>query len=88
MARLIQGHELSKPAAERLGPGRATLGVITALFHDSGYIRHAAYETERNGAEFTKVHDERSAQFLDKYLASVGLDLAAKVARQIVHYSG
>jgi hypothetical protein len=88
MARLIKGHELSKPAAERLGPGRATLGVITALFHDSGYIRHAAYETERNGAEFTKVHVERSAQFLDKYLASVGLAQAAKVARQIVHYTG
>lgn len=88
MARLIHGHELSQPAAERLGPGRATLGIITSLFHDSGYIRHASDEAHRHGAEFTKVHVERSALFLEKYLASVGLAPAARVARQIVHFTG
>jgi hypothetical protein len=88
MARLIQGHELSEAAADRLGPGRATLGIITSLFHDAGYIRYSADEADRNGAEFTKVHVARSAQFLDKYLASVGLSQASEVARQIVHFTG
>jgi hypothetical protein len=88
MARLIQGHELSEPLARQLGPGRATLGIITSLFHDAGYIRHAADEAHRHGAEFTKVHVARSAQFLDRYLPSVGLGPAAAVARQIVHFTG
>ena len=47
-----------------------------------------ADEADRNGAEFTKVHVARSAQFLDKYLASVGLSQASEVARQIVHFTG
>ena len=88
MARLIQGHELSSASGDRLGSGRATLGIITSLFHDSGYIRHAADEGHLNGAEFTTVHVERSAQFIDKYLASIGLSPAARVARQIVHFTG
>jgi hypothetical protein len=88
MARLIQGHELSEPSARRLGPGRAALGIITSLFHDAGYIRYAADEAHRHGAEFTKVHVARSAQFLDRYLPSVGLGPAAAVARQIVHFTG
>jgi hypothetical protein len=88
MARLIQGHELSHAAAHRLGSGRATLGIITSLFHDSGYIRHASDEAHRHGAEFTKIHVARSAQFLDRYLPSVGLGPAAVVARQIVHFTG
>jgi hypothetical protein len=88
LARLIQGHEASEPAARRLGPGRATVGLITALFHDSGYIRHASDEAQFNGAEFTRDHVSRGADFIARYMAQAGLGAAAEVARQIIHFTG
>lgn len=88
LARLIQGHEMTEPAARRLGPGRATVGLITALFHDSGYIRHASDEAHFNGAEFTLDHVTRGAQFIERYMAQAGLGAAAGIARQIIHYTG
>jgi hypothetical protein len=88
MARLIEGHELLTPAQDRLGAPRAILGVITSLFHDSGYIRHARDEIRRNGAEFTRSHVSRSAQFLDRYLNQIGLGAAAGISRQVVHFTG
>jgi hypothetical protein len=88
LARLIAGHESSEPAARQLGPGRATVGLITALLHDSGYIRHASDEGHLNGAEFTLSHVSRSAQFIDRYMSQAGLGGAARIARQIVHYTG
>jgi hypothetical protein len=88
LGRLIQGHESSVSAKERLGAPRAILGIITSLFHDSGYIRHARDETTLNGAEFTRSHVTRSAQFLDRYLHQIGLGAASGIARQMVHYTG
>ncbi len=88
LARLIAGHERTEPAARQIGPGRATVGLITALLHDSGYIRHASDEGHLNGAEFTLSHVSRSAQFIDRYMSQAGLGGAARVARQIVHYTG
>src|SRR6056297_1288640 len=88
LARLIQGHEISVASADRLGAPRAILGVITSLFHDSGYIRHTGDEVHRNGAEFTRSHVSRSAQFLDRYLNQIGLGAASGIARQVVHYTG
>jgi hypothetical protein len=88
LARLIEGHEKSEPVAGQLGPGRATVGLITILLHDSGYIRHASDEGHLNGAEFTLSHVSRSAQFIDRYMSQAGLGAAAGIARQIVHYTG
>ena len=88
MARLLEGHEMSVAARDRLGPARAIIGLITALFHDAGYIRHADGESHVNGAEFTGYHVTRSAQFLDRYLSDHGMAPAAGTARQIVHYTG
>ncbi len=88
MARLIQGHEESVAARDRLGPARSLIGLITGLFHDAGYIRHAEGESHVNGAEFTGYHVTRSAQFLDSYLSSNGMAPAAGTARQIVHFTG
>jgi hypothetical protein len=87
MARLLTGYELSCPAADRLGPERATLGLICALFHDSGYIRRVG-ERNRNGAEFTPYHISRSAEFLAGYLPRIGLGHLVPVARQVVHFTG
>lgn len=88
LTRLIEGHEMSVSTAERLGAPRAILGIICSLFHDSGYIRHSRDEQHRNGAEFTRSHVTRSAQFLDRYLNSIGLGAASGIARQVVHYTG
>jgi hypothetical protein len=88
MARLIQGHEQAQPTADRLGPGRAMIGIITSLLHDSGYIRHSSDEGHRHGAEFTRIHVTRSAQFIERYMHHIGLGPAATSARQIVHFTG
>ena len=39
------------------------MGLVTSLFHDSGYIRETADHDHRNGAEFTLYHVTRSARF-------------------------
>lgn len=89
MARLIDGYERNHIESERLGPQRAQLGLIVALLHDAGYIRHKDDKKHKNGAEFTLVHVERSAQFMAQYLPRLGLpEESVTVAGQIVHYTG
>ncbi len=87
MARLLDGHDRSQPAARRLGPRRAVLGVIIALFHDAGYIRHAGDDAS-NGAEFTLTHVKRSGEFLKHYLPQVGYAAEAALASRVVHFTG
>lgn len=88
MARLLVGHERSCAAAERLGGERAQLGLIAALFHDAGYIRREDEPRWENGAQFTNWHVSRSAEFLQAYLAEIGLHQLAGRAAQIVHFTG
>jgi hypothetical protein len=88
MARLIDGHDRLAPEAERLGARRATLGVVIALLHDSGYLRRASETKVENGAVFTKVHVSRSADFLMRYLPSIGFAAEAEVAARLVHFTG
>ena len=89
MARLIAGYERSAATEHRLGADRAILGLITALYHDAGYLRHR--ERDRaciSGAEYTLTHVSRSAEFLRAYLPTLGLDRFVAVATQIVHFTG
>ncbi|TAJ54953.1 MAG: hypothetical protein EPN60_05665 [Nevskiaceae bacterium] len=86
-ARLLEGHERSAASDERLGARRGLLGVIAALFHDAGYIRHQG-DSASNGAEFTFVHVQRSANFLGDFLPKSGYDREAEMARQLVHFTG
>lgn len=89
LARLVAGYERSVEPAERLGPKRAQLAVVTALFHDSGYIRHLERDRNfSNGAEFTMYHVSRSADFLRRYLPDLGLAEDTGVACRIVHFTG
>src|SRR5688572_32239962 len=44
LARLIAGHEMSVEAGDRLGPDRAELAIVSALFHDVGYLRHKEHD--------------------------------------------
>ncbi|MCD6042826.1 MAG: hypothetical protein K0R40_2429 [Burkholderiales bacterium] len=88
MARLIDGHERSCAAAERLGPRRAMLGVLIALLHDSGYLKRTSESTVANGAVFTKTHVSRGADFISGYLPRIGFGAEAATAARLVHFTG
>ncbi len=89
LARLVVGYERSVEPADRLGPGRAQMAVITSLFHDAGYIRHKTRDEDfKNGAEFTLYHVSRSADFLRRYLPELGLAADVGVSSMIVHFTG
>lgn len=89
LARLIAGYERSAEVDDRLGAERATLGLITALYHDAGYLRHREHDRASiNGAEYTLTHVSRSAEFLRGYLPTIGLERFVSVATQIVHFTG
>jgi len=91
MARLITGYEIllaeSGAAGQSLGAGRATLGLIVALFHDSGYIRKTNDDVHA-GAEFTPEHISRGADFIADYLPKVGLGAHIDTAIKLIHYTG
>lgn len=81
-SRLLDGCELSGLS---IGPDRASELLIAALLHDSGYIRVEGDETG-TGAQYTKVHVDRSAAFVRREAAAFGLsdDAAARAARIIL----
>jgi hypothetical protein len=88
VARLINGYERSVAKSERLGAERALITIITALYHDSGYIRHTHDHLHANGAEYTSVHVSRSAEFLKHYLHEINLDKYTQIATSMLHYTG
>lgn len=88
MARLLAGYEKTAAPADRLGYERAIVGLIAALFHDSGYIRRRSETHVLNGAEFTGFHVSRSSAFLREYLPRIGFGDRANVAAQVVHFTG
>jgi hypothetical protein len=89
LSRLIAGHETSVEPADRLGPDRAELAIVSALFHDVGYLRHKERDAGAvNGAVFTRVHVTRSGQYLERYLPSIGLEQFTPVISRIVHFTG
>lgn len=88
MARLIDGHDRSSAAPDRLGLRRAMLGVLIALLHDSGYLKRNSETQVPNGAVFTKVHVSRSADFISAYLPQLGFAAEAPLAARLVHFTG
>ncbi|ARN74759.1 hypothetical protein [Oceanicoccus sagamiensis] len=88
MARLLDGYEHNQPAAEQLGPELALTGLIVALFHDSGYIRRHDETDIQHGAEYTKIHVSRSAQFMAEYLPSIGRADIVTITGKLVHFTG
>jgi hypothetical protein len=87
-ARLVVAHDRVQPVEQHLGAERATVAVIVALFHDSGYIRRVDEHMHSNGAEFTQSHVSRSAEFLRLYLPTLGFATWAEVSAQMVHFTG
>jgi hypothetical protein len=89
LARLLAGYERSAEPSDKLGAGRAQMAIVTALFHDAGYIRHEERDKDfKNGAEFTLYHVSRSADFLRRYLPQIGMAQDVAVASMIVHFTG
>jgi hypothetical protein len=88
MARLIDGYERGRAGTDPLGENLFQLGVITALFHDVGYIRRDSETQVQNGAEFTLIHVSRGAQFLKDYLPGLGMAEMADIAAELIHFTG
>jgi hypothetical protein len=88
MARLIDGYQLRHGAKKGLGSDMALLGTLVALFHDAGYIRRRGDTRHSHGAEYTRVHVSRSARFLREYLPRIGLGHMARLAADLVHFTG
>ena len=88
MARLINGYERGRIGTQPLGDALFRLGVITALFHDCGYVRSRTDDAHKNGAELTLTHVSRGSHFLRDYLASIGMADVADIAAELIHFTG
>ena len=88
MARLLDGYERGRKDGAPLPPACFNVGVITALFHDFGYLRRRSDHKHRFGAEYTLIHVTRGSRFLRDYLPHVGLKQYAAAASRLVHFTG
>ena len=88
LSRLINGHDRTVTKDERIGADRAVLGIITALYHDSGYMRRKHDHKHHNGAEYTLTHVSRSAEYLKRYFHKINLGEFSQTSANMVHYTG
>jgi hypothetical protein len=86
MARLLHGYQ--RAGRERLDARLFSFGVILALYHDCGYIRHRKDSRHANGAEYTLTHVSRGARYLRRYLPQIGMADLAPVAARVIHFTG
>ena len=88
MARLLHGYERAPQRKFELGATRCMVGLITAIYHDIGYIRSIDDQKHKDGAEYTLSHVGRSGDFLEIFLPRFGFGDDAKIASTIVHFTG
>src|SRR5215471_1580312 len=88
MARLIDGYERMEGGWKRFGAPFFGLGIVTALFHDIGYLRESSDTEHRNGAEMTLTHVSRGSRFLRSYLPLIGMGEMAAAAASLIHFTG
>ncbi|MEK6244457.1 MAG: hypothetical protein AABM33_08125, partial [Pseudomonadota bacterium] len=88
MARLMDGYERSRNGSPALPAACFSLGVVTALFHDFGYLRKRGDRRHRYGAEYTMTHVTRGSKHLRRYLPRIGLKRYANAGATLVHYTG
>lgn len=81
-ARLIDGYQKTHGGDDALSPEFALLGVILALLHDTGFLRRTS-EADLIGPMFAGVHEERSIELAEHYLASTSLAAYAPLAMLI-----
>jgi hypothetical protein len=87
MARLMDGC-VRATDADVLNERLFRFGIMTALYHDCGYIRHRQDTRHANGAEYTKTHVSRGGRFLEEYLVKVGMAEYAPAASGTLHFTG
>ena len=87
MARLMDG-SVRATNGDVLDERLFRFGVIGALHHDCGYIRHRDDTQHSNGAEYTKTHVTRGGKFLEGYLVAVGMGDLAPAASGTLHFTG
>lgn len=88
MARLIDGYERARIGMESIDEKLFRLGVVTALFHDIGYICNDQEAEQGGGARFTLIHVSRGARFLKEYLPRLGMADVAEIAADLIHFTG
>ena len=88
MARLLDGYERGRQDEPPMPPEYFGIGIVTALFHDFGYLRRRGDHRHRYGAEYTLTHVSRGSEFLLGYFPSLGWKQYAAAASQIVHFTG
>ena len=88
MARLMDGYERSRRNSEPIDPRLFAFGVVTALLHDVGYLRHINDSRHDNGAQYTAIHVSRGAKFIQHYLLDIGMPEFAAIGKEIVHFTG
>ena len=64
------------------------IGTVSALFHDIGYLRRLDDTEKSHGAQYTRTHVGRGAEFMARYLPDAGLSDLADPATRIVHFTG
>jgi hypothetical protein len=88
MARLLDGFQRDPKESKPLTPELFNVGIVTALFHDFGYLRKRSDRKHRYGAEYTLTHVSRGAKFLPEYMPRIGLKKHARDASVIIHFTG
>jgi hypothetical protein len=88
MARLMNGCVRSTPSADIISERLFRFGIVLALYHDCGYIRHRKDTKHSNGAEYTSVHVSRGGRFLEEYLPDIGMADLAQAASRVIHFTG
>jgi hypothetical protein len=92
MARITAGYlrsdRLTDTRDVTLTAKQFELGVVCALFHDSGYFRRKSDHRAGNGAVYTKVHVTRGAKLLRSKLADFGMEEFDSVVAPILHFTG
>jgi len=88
MARLMDGYERSQGNQESMGSRLFVFGVVIALLHDVGYLRHVNDSRHDNGAQYTPIHVARGARFIQRYMSDMGMPEFAPIASELVHFTG
>ncbi|OGA60519.1 MAG: hypothetical protein A3G81_08565 [Betaproteobacteria bacterium RIFCSPLOWO2_12_FULL_65_14] len=90
MARLLDGYERGRSAGEpALTREVFVIGMLSALFHDFGYLRRRNDRKHRYGAEYTLTHVSRSSAYLRRFVCELGMEEKhARAASVLVHYTG
>jgi hypothetical protein len=90
MARLMDGYQRGgRNGFPALTKDVFLAGVLSALFHDFGYLRRRKDHKHRYGAEYTLVHVSRGASFVRGYARELGVEeRLAAAAATLVHFTG